>query len=38
MKTLEKVLCIIKKANMKLRPTKCQKEIEFIDIKFEVDI
>ena len=33
MKTLEKVLCIFKKANMKLRPTKCQKEIQFIGHK-----
>ena len=36
MKTLEKVLCIIKKANIKLRPTKChfiKEEIEFIGHK-----
>ena len=36
MKTLEKVLCIIKKVNIKLRPTKChfvKEEIEFIGHK-----
>ena len=36
MGTLEKVLCIIKKANIKLRPTKCyliKEEIEFIGHK-----